>query len=180
MLPKFTDSYSLCQYSSWLLCRNRWADSRICMELKEIKGEPKQFEKEEHSYKSDTFNFKTYCKAIAIKTVWYCNYYQCDHRIQSSEISPWVCDQLIFNKDASSKRLVFNKCACSTAQPRPIFVTPRLFCPWDFPDKNSGVGCHSLLQGIFLTQGLHPLLLHWQADWFFTTEPPRKPICVIM
>ena len=25
----------------------------------------------------------------------------------------------------------------------------RLLCPWEFPGKNSGVGCHSLLQGIF-------------------------------
>ena len=30
--------------------------------------------------------------------------------------------------------------------------------------KNTGVGCHSLLQGIFLTQGLNSYLLHWQAD----------------
>ena len=32
----------------------------------------------------------------------------------------------------------------------------RLLCPWDSPGKNTGVGCHALLQGIFLTQGLHP------------------------
>ena len=25
--------------------------------------------------------------------------------------------------------------------------------PWDFPGKNTGVGCHALLQGIFPTQG---------------------------
>ena len=30
---------------------------------------------------------------------------------------------------------------------------------WDFPDKNPGVGCHILLQGIFLTLGLNPCLL---------------------
>ena len=29
----------------------------------------------------------------------------------------------------------------------------RLHCPWDSPGKNIGVGCHALLQGIFLTQG---------------------------
>ena len=37
----------------------------------------------------------------------------------------------------------------------------------DSPGKNTGVGCHFLLQGIFLThrQNLHLLcLLHWQAD----------------
>ena len=32
----------------------------------------------------------------------------------------------------------------------------RLLCPWDFPGKNTGVGCHSLLQGIFLNQGSNP------------------------
>ena len=43
----------------------------------------------------------------------------------------------------------------------------RLIGLWDFPDKNTGVGCHTLLQGIFLTQGLNLSLLHllhWQAD----------------
>ena len=44
----------------------------------------------------------------------------------------------------------------------------RLLCPLDSPGKNTGVGCHALLQGIFLTQGsnLHLLLgrqilYHW-------------------
>ena len=41
------------------------------------------------------------------------------------------------------------------------YQTPR---PWDFPGKNAGVGCRFLLQGIFLTQGLNPCLLHWQAN----------------
>ena len=39
-----------------------------------------------------------------------------------------------------------------------------LLCPWDSPGKNAGVGCHALLQGIFLTQGMNPGLLHWQVD----------------
>ena len=42
-------------------------------------------------------------------------------------------------------------------------VTPRparLLSPWNSPGKNTGVGCHSLLQGIFPTQGLNPGLLH--------------------
>ena len=42
----------------------------------------------------------------------------------------------------------------------------QLLCPWDSPGKNTGVGCHALLQGIFPTQGLNPYLLclrHWQA-----------------
>ena len=53
----------------------------------------------------------------------------------------------------------------------------RLLCPWDSPGKNTTVHCHTLLQGIFLTQGsnLH-LLCFLNCRWiFFTTEPPRKP-----
>ena len=34
-----------------------------------------------------------------------------------------------------------------------------LLCPWDFPGKNSRVGCHALLQGIFPTQGSNSCLL---------------------
>ena len=33
-------------------------------------------------------------------------------------------------------------------------------CPWNSPGKNTGVGGHSLLQGIFLTQGSNLGLLH--------------------
>ena len=36
----------------------------------------------------------------------------------------------------------------------------RLLCPWDSPGKNTGVGCHALLQRIFPTQGSNPGLLH--------------------
>ena len=35
----------------------------------------------------------------------------------------------------------------------------RLLCPWDSPGKNSGVGCHALLQEIFPTQGSNSSLL---------------------
>jgi len=34
----------------------------------------------------------------------------------------------------------------------------RLFSLWDSPGKNTGVGCHALLQGIFPTQGSNPCL----------------------
>ena len=36
----------------------------------------------------------------------------------------------------------------------------RLLCPQDFPSKDTGVGCHFLLQGIFLTQGSDSGLPH--------------------
>ena len=51
---------------------------------------------------------------------------------------------------------------------RPYGLQPtRLLCSWDSPGRNTGVGCHTLLQGIFLTQGSNLCLLcllHWQVD----------------
>ena len=47
----------------------------------------------------------------------------------------------------------------------------------DSPGKNTGMGCHALLQGIFLTQGSNPhllCLLHWQAC-SLPRIPPGKP-----
>ena len=42
----------------------------------------------------------------------------------------------------------------------PMDCSPtRLLRPWDFPGKDTGVGCHFLLQEIFPTQGLNPGLL---------------------
>ena len=35
-----------------------------------------------------------------------------------------------------------------------------LHSPWNSPSQNTGVGSHSLLQGIFPTQGMNPGLLH--------------------
>ena len=47
-------------------------------------------------------------------------------------------------------------CSCSIVSnslwPHGVKLT-RLLCPWDFPGKNTAVGCHFLLQGIFWTQG---------------------------
>ena len=55
---------------------------------------------------------------------------------------------------------------CNSLRPHGLSPT-RLLCPWSFPGKNIGVGCHFLFQGILLTQGSNPRLLHllhWQAD----------------
>ena len=40
----------------------------------------------------------------------------------------------------------------------PMDCSPPALCPRDFPGKNTGVGCHALLQGIFLAQGSNPSL----------------------
>ena len=58
-----------------------------------------------------------------------------------------------------------------------FFCGPRLLCPWNFPGKDTEVGCHFLLQGIFPTQGSNPCLsciLHKQTD-SLPLVPPGKP-----
>ena len=60
---------------------------------------------------------------------------------------------------------VFDPMDC-TPPPTPT----RLLYPWDSPGKNTRVGCHFLLQGVFFTQESNPhllCLLHWQE--FLTT-----------
>ena len=42
----------------------------------------------------------------------------------------------------------------------PWIVVHGLFSPWNSPGHNTGKGSHSLLQGIFPTQGLNPGLLY--------------------
>ena len=55
----------------------------------------------------------------------------------------------------------------------------RLLCPWDTPGKNTGVGCHTLLQGVVQTWGsnLYPLcLLFLQASSLPLAPPGKHPI----
>ena len=51
-------------------------------------------------------------------------------------------------------------CSVVSESFRPQKLQPaRLLCPWHSPGKNTGVGSHSLLQRIFLTQESNPGLL---------------------
>ena len=48
-------------------------------------------------------------------------------------------------------------------------------------DSNTGMVCHALLQGIFLSQGSKPHLLHllhWQVGSLWLV-PPRKPLIIL-
>ena len=46
----------------------------------------------------------------------------------------------------------------------PLDLAHQTPCVWDFPGKNSKMGCHFLLQGIFLIQGSNSCLRHFQ-NW---------------
>ena len=78
----------------------------------------------------------------------------------------------------------WDDCCCLAAKSCSTLCDPmdlqpaRLLCPWNPPDKNTGVDCHFLLQRIFPTQDSSPLLLcplHWQADWILYHWPAWVP-----
>ena len=82
-----------------------------------------------------------------------------------------------FDFATESVQWLSTRCCRLVAQSCPTLLWPhglkpsRLICPWDSPGKNTGVGCHFLLQGIFLTQGSNPHLLRWQADSLPMSHP---------
>ena len=57
----------------------------------------------------------------------------------------------------------------------PWAVAPRLLCPGTFPGKNTGAGCHFLLQGLSPTQGSNLDLLHCRHR-FFAVSATREVI----
>ena len=64
----------------------------------------------------------------------------------------------LIESENDSCSVMFNSLRLQRLQPT------RFLSPWNSPGKNTGVGCHSLLQGIFLTQGWRLGFLHWKAD----------------
>ena len=59
-------------------------------------------------------------------------------------VDPWVCWSV----------------SCSVMSDSWVGLLGLTFCPWSFPGKNTGLGCHFVLQEIFLTQRLNLCLLH--------------------
>ena len=62
------------------------------------------------------------------------------------------------------------------AQSDPLFAVPwtvpaRLLSLWNFPGKNTEMGCHALLQGIFPVWELNLFAFPALAGEFFTSEP---------
>ena len=60
-------------------------------------------------------------------------------------------------------RCLVAKSCLTLLQPHGLWPA-RLLWPRDFSGKNTGVGCHFLLHGIFLAQESNLFLLHWQAE----------------
>ena len=64
----------------------------------------------------------------------------------------------------------------NSLQPHRLWPT-RLLCPWNSPSKNTGVACHSLLQGIFSTQGLNLGLLHCRQIFYNLSHQGSPNMC---
>ena len=104
--------------------------------------------------------------------------------IQGSKLGLLHCRQILYYLSHKGSPIYVSvyvcvccMCECCELSHVPLFVThgpqgnslwpTRLFCPWNFLSKNTGAGCHFLLQGSFPTQGLNLCLLHlqyWQVD----------------
>ena len=84
---------------------------------------------------------------------------------QGDNIQPYCTPFPVLSQSVVSCNILTAVCVSySLICLRPHGLYPaRLLCPWNSPGKNTGVGCHSLFQGIFLTQGSNPHLLHWQV-----------------
>jgi len=83
-------------------------------------------------------------------------------------------------------------CSCSVVsyslRPRGLYPTG-LLCPWSSPGKNTGVGCHTLFQGIFVTRGsnlglprrwvIRKLSEIWASAsmWPHVFPQPGDPLC---
>ena len=81
---------------------------------------------------------------------------------------------VIISQYIQISNVMWHRCVCSAApdalQPHGLQLT-RVLCPWDFSGKNTGVGCHFLLQGMSLTQCTNPhllCLLHEQVVFFLS------------
>ena len=88
------------------------------------------------------------------------------------------CSEGIFFKQKNTRNLK-SQHACSVVSDslRPSGLQPtRLNFPWDYPSKNTEVGCHFFLQEIFQTQRLNPHHLHCRQILYNCAT--RDTICI--
>ena len=110
-------------------------------------------------------NYMCICRYVLILNGW---------KFKSMWFFPSILLSIITSL-VSSKPTVFS-CSLMSDSLKPRGLLPaRLLCPWNFPDKNTGVGCYFLLQGSSRLW-IEPVSLESLAltSGFFTTAPPGK------
>ena len=100
--------------------------------------------------------------------------------------NPFQCSCLENPMDKGAWQATVRACMLSRFQSCPTLcnamdsIPPRFFCPWDSPDKNTGLGCHARLQGIFPTQGSNLCLLrllHFKRILYCWATREAQAIC---
>ena len=72
-------------------------------------------------------------------------------------------------------------CSIFSDSLQPHGLSPdRILCPWNSPDKNIGVGCHSLLQVIFPSQGLNPGLPHCRQILYYLSHQESPCVYIVV
>ena len=108
------------------------------------------------------------------------------HAVHVTVDTTWVREKCIHEDrdfELHNETFIFMVYVCSIAQLcltllTPWIVSPRLLCPWDFPCKNTGVGCHLLLQGIIPTQESNPDLLHYRQILYYLSHKGSPLDCL--
>ena len=99
----------------------------------------------------------------------------------SSDMLPTAGSSLILESEESQCYAKVTSVMSNSLRPHGLQLA-RLLCPWESLDKNTGVGCLFLFQGIFLTQGSNWWVSYVSCigswflyHWCHLGIPGRKP-----
>ena len=123
-------------------------------------------------------SWKCWNKFWILKRLWYV---RLKHVVPLSFISDdcsWAMLQLNWHLEVAV--VVLSRSVVSDSL-QPHGLQPARFpCPWNPPGKNTGVGCHFFLQGMFLTQGSNPGLLHCRQILYCLSHQGRPTSTLIL
>ena len=111
--------------------------------------------------------------------LWVCGVIQSKHHLKYLETWLQISLSLLTVTAMSlDGKLESSNCTVKSLSHAQFFAThglqpTRFLCPWDFAGKDTGMGCHFLLQEIFLTQGSNMGLLNCR---FFTDWATREAL----
>ena len=91
-------------------------------------------------------------------------YLQCDSTGQAPSCIPISQMEKLWQSVTSLRFVVVQSLRRVWLSVTPWTVAHQAPLSMGSPGKNTGEGCHALLQGIFPTQGSNPGVLHWQVD----------------
>ena len=154
-------------YCSTHLCKNKQTEKEGIEKYKQMdifSGDPALIFQYHHNTTLLVHHFRVY-KALSFKL-------QCHKASKEKLLFPFCrwenSAHSLINESRGSEQKPGSYRKCSVCVSRSVvsdslgsLMQPtRLLCPWDFPVKSTGVGCHFLLERIFLTQGLNLGLPH--------------------